>query len=92
MSIPFKCVPESDEFEEKLIWIKQCRLHYFFGNKRSAHELFNEKEIEFHLFVTKRENVLMRQQNQYITESSNTQQLKISSSDLQVVSLNYISY
>lgn len=57
VSIPYKNKLEEKDFEEKLIWIKQCRLHYLFGTKRHVHELFQEKEIEFHLFVTRREDV-----------------------------------
>lgn len=57
MSIPYKNTLEEEDFEEKLIWIKQCRLHYLFSTRRHAHELFQEKEIEFHLFVTRREDV-----------------------------------
>lgn len=69
VSLPYKNRLESEDFEQKLIWIKQCRLHYMFATKRNAHELFRDKEIEFHLFVTRREDVYAQQ---HLPRSSST--------------------
>ena len=54
ISLPYRNIPESDDFEEQLVWIKQCRLHYFFGTTKNVQALFMDKEIELHLFVTRR--------------------------------------
>ena len=76
VTMPFKNILEEDNFEEKLIWVKQCRLHYLFATKRNAHELFENKEIEFNLFITRKEHMFTQGSNKLRKSATTSSLLK----------------
>lgn len=55
VQLPFMSTPESGSYEDKLVFVKQCRLHYFFASRRAAAQLFDSKRINFNLYVNRRD-------------------------------------
>jgi hypothetical protein len=86
VQLPFVNSPEKSAHEDKLVHVKQCRLHYFFASRRAASQLFEFKRINFNLYVNRRD--ALKNELQYEGSGSiNLQSIRWETNEIQKVDI-----
>jgi len=86
VQLPFLNIPEASSDEDKLVYIRQCRLHYFFASKHGAMLLFDSKRINVNLYVTRRDS--LKNELQYEGSGSiNLQSIKWEAPEIEKVDI-----